>query len=41
MFFITDHFNKVGAKLKNVITSFEMALNSKRRAEKLKTNILN
>ena len=37
LFFVTEHLNKVGRKLKNVIKSFEMTLNSKHRAEKIKT----
>ena len=41
MFFITrsltDRLNKVRTKLKNAIKSFEMALNSKHRTEKLTT----
>ena len=37
LFFITDHLNKVRTKLKNVIKTFEMTLNSKHRAEKIKT----
>ena len=34
---LTDSLNKVRTKLKNVIKSFEMTLNSKHSTEKLKT----
>ena len=34
--FITDYLNKVKTKLKNVIQSFEMTLNSKHRTENIK-----
>ena len=37
VFFITDHLNKVRKKLKNIIKSFEMTMNSKHRAGKTKT----
>ena len=34
---LTDCLNKVRSKLKNVIKSFAMTLNSKHRTEKMKT----
>ena len=34
---LIDRLNKVRTKLKNVIQSFEMTLNSKHRTEKIKT----
>ena len=36
-YILTDRLNKVRTKLKNVIKSFEMSLNSKHKAEKIKT----
>ena len=35
--YLTDRLNKVRTKLKNVIKSFEMTLNSNYRSEKIKT----
>ena len=35
--YLTDRLNKVRTKLKNVIKSFEMTLNSNYRLEKIKT----
>ena len=35
--FLTDRLSKVRTKLKNVIKSFEITLNSKHRTEKIKT----
>ena len=37
LFFIADYLNKVRTKLKNIIQSFEITMNSKHRPEKLKT----
>ena len=35
--YLTERLNNVRSKLKNVIRSFEMTLNSKHRTEKIKT----